>query len=117
MPVADPPRRRLHRTLAHLGARPPRAAAPGAGAAAGAPAAAQFHGGAREGPLAGVRVIDLGNIYHGPYCGFLFAQAGADVVKVEAPSGDGARGLSKPGGVRHVAAPHPRPVPVLLPEA
>ena len=103
MPVAAPPRRRLHRTLAHLVPRPLPLAA-----------AAEFHGGAREGPLAGVRVIDLGNIYHGPYCGFLFAQAGADVVKVEAPSGDGARGLSKPGGVR---GPHPRPVPVLLPEA
>ena len=101
MPVAAPPRRRLHRTLAHLVPRPLPLAA-----------AAEFHGGAREGPLAGVRVIDLGNIYHGPYCGFLFAQAGADVVKVEAPSGDGARGLSKPGGVR--GCPHPRLV-LLLP--
>jgi hypothetical protein len=53
----------------------------------------------RPAPLDGVRVIDLGNIYNGPYCGFLFAQAGADVIKVEAPSGDGARGLSGGGSV------------------
>jgi len=52
---------------------------------------------ARPRPLDGVKVIDLGNIYNGPYCGFLFSQAGADVVKVEAPTGDGARGLSKVG--------------------
>ena len=62
-------------------------------AAAGADSA----GSSRPLPLAGIRVIDLGNIYNGPYCGFLFAQAGADVVKVEAPSGDGARGLSGAG--------------------
>lgn len=39
---------------------------------------------ARPRPLDGVKVIDLGNIYNGPYCGFLLSQAGADVVKVEA---------------------------------
>lgn len=48
-------------------------------------------------PLAGIKVLDLGNYYHGPYCGFLLSQAGADVVKIEPPAGDGARGLSRSG--------------------
>lgn len=39
-------------------------------------------------PLAGVRVLDLGQIYQGPYCGFLLAMAGAEVIKIEPPSGD-----------------------------
>ena len=36
----------------------------------------------------GVRVIELGQIYNGPYCGLLFAQLGADVIKVEPPRGE-----------------------------
>jgi crotonobetainyl-CoA:carnitine CoA-transferase CaiB-like acyl-CoA transferase len=39
-------------------------------------------------PLAGLRVLDLGQIYQGPYCGFLLAMAGAEVIKVEPPDGD-----------------------------
>ncbi|MFN0089570.1 MAG: CaiB/BaiF CoA transferase family protein [Acidimicrobiales bacterium] len=39
-------------------------------------------------PLAGLRVLDLGQIYQGPYCGFLFAMAGAEVIKVEPPGGE-----------------------------
>jgi crotonobetainyl-CoA:carnitine CoA-transferase CaiB-like acyl-CoA transferase len=42
-------------------------------------------------PLAGVTVIDLGQIYQGPYCTLLLAKAGADVIKVEPPSGEPAR--------------------------
>ena len=40
------------------------------------------------GPLAGLRVIDLSTEITGPYASKLFADAGADVVKVEAPAGD-----------------------------
>ena len=42
-------------------------------------------------PLDGLRVLDLGQIYNGAYAGFLLAQAGADVVKVEPPAGDNLR--------------------------
>lgn len=43
-------------------------------------------------PLAGLKVLDLGQIYQGPYCGFLLAMAGATVVKVEPPGGEAVRG-------------------------
>ena len=39
-------------------------------------------------PLEGVKVLDLGQIYNGPYAGFLLAHAGADVVKVEPLAGE-----------------------------
>ncbi len=43
---------------------------------------------ARALPLAGVRVIDLGQIYQGPYATLLMAMAGAEVIKVEPPGGE-----------------------------
>lgn len=39
-------------------------------------------------PLQGVLVLDLTQIYNGPYATFLMAMAGADVVKVEPPGGE-----------------------------
>ena len=39
-------------------------------------------------PLAGVRVLDLSRFIAGPFAGRLLADLGADVVKVEPPSGD-----------------------------
>ena len=38
-------------------------------------------------PLQGVVVLDLTQIYNGPYATFLMAMAGADVVKIEPPDG------------------------------
>lgn len=42
-------------------------------------------------PLKDVRVLDLGQIYNGPYAGFLLAHGGADVVKVEPLGGEALR--------------------------
>lgn len=39
-------------------------------------------------PLADIVVLDLGQIYQGPYCGFLLAMAGARVIKIEPPEGE-----------------------------
>lgn len=39
-------------------------------------------------PLAGIRVLDLGQIYQGPYATFLMARAGAEIIKIEPPEGE-----------------------------
>ena len=44
-----------------------------------------------KGALAGIRVLDLGQMVSAPYCAKLFADYGADVIKVELPGGDSAR--------------------------
>ncbi|SDE28692.1 Crotonobetainyl-CoA:carnitine CoA-transferase CaiB [Paenibacillus sp. UNCCL117] len=46
----------------------------------------------KQGPLAGIKVLEFGQIAAGPFAGMLFADLGADVVKVERPDvGDGMR--------------------------
>jgi alpha-methylacyl-CoA racemase len=40
-----------------------------------------------QGPLAGVRVIELAGIGPGPFCGMLLADLGADVILLERPGG------------------------------
>ena len=45
-----------------------------------------------QGPLAGVRAVELGQIAAGPFTGSLLADLGADVIKIERPDGgDGMR--------------------------
>jgi crotonobetainyl-CoA:carnitine CoA-transferase CaiB-like acyl-CoA transferase len=69
-------------------------------------------------PLEGVRVLDLGNYLAGPYAPQMLADLGADVVKLEAASGDPMRPAGWPfagcqRGKRGLAldlkSPHSRP--------
>ena len=48
-------------------------------------------GGSGTGPLAGVKVVELGVWVAGPAAGGILADWGADVVKIEPPTGDPAR--------------------------
>jgi crotonobetainyl-CoA:carnitine CoA-transferase CaiB-like acyl-CoA transferase len=48
-------------------------------------------------PLAGVMVLDFGQVYQGPYATMLMAKAGADVIKIEPPNGEPLRRRAPPG--------------------
>jgi len=48
-------------------------------------------------PLTGVRVLDLGHVFQGPYATFLMAMAGAEVIKIEPPLGDMSRRRGRDG--------------------
>jgi crotonobetainyl-CoA:carnitine CoA-transferase CaiB-like acyl-CoA transferase len=41
--------------------------------------------------LDGIRVLDLGQIYNGSYCGLLLSYMGAEVIKIEPPHGENLR--------------------------
>ena len=49
-------------------------------------------------PLDGVVVIDLSQIYNGPYATFLLAMSGATVIKIEPPGGESLRRRGSVGG-------------------
>jgi crotonobetainyl-CoA:carnitine CoA-transferase CaiB-like acyl-CoA transferase len=60
---------------------------------------APVEGAAGDGPLAGIRVLDASTLYAGPIAAMLLGDYGADVLKLEHPSGDPSRthGPSKHG--------------------
>src|SRR5271170_4411686 len=43
-------------------------------------------------PLAGLRVLELGQLIAGPFAGKFFAEFGAEVIKIEPPAGDQVEG-------------------------
>lgn len=47
--------------------------------------------------LEGISILDLGQLYNGPYCSLLLSFLGADVVKVEPPGGEPVRSRSDEG--------------------
>ncbi len=57
-------------------------------------------------PLEGVRVVDATQYVAGPLCGSLLHELGAEVVKVEPPTGDAYRGtMPVPGGLGRFFVP------------
>lgn len=49
----------------------------------------------------GIQVLEIGQIYNGPYCGLLFAQLGADVIKLEPLAGERLRFRSTDSAETH----------------
>jgi len=54
-----------------------------------------------SGPLSAIRILEVGHMLAGPYCGLLLADMGAEVIKIEPPEGDIARSVSP-----HSIGPH-----------
>lgn len=58
-------------------------------------------------PLSGIVVVEIGQNIAGPFAGAILADLGADVIKIEKPGGDDARGWTiESDGKRHPLAFH-----------
>jgi crotonobetainyl-CoA:carnitine CoA-transferase CaiB-like acyl-CoA transferase len=51
-------------------------------------------------PLTGLRIVDLTQVFAGPYCSYLLGLLGAEVIKVEVPAGEWSRTQGPPGPAR-----------------
>lgn len=49
-----------------------------------------------NGPLEGIKVLDVTRVMSGPYCTMLLGDMGADIIKVEPPNGDDSRRMGPP---------------------
>jgi CoA:oxalate CoA-transferase len=48
-----------------------------------------------EGPLSGIRIVEVCHVLAGPFSSMILGDLGADVIKVEPPGGDMARNITK----------------------
>jgi hypothetical protein len=60
-------------------------------------------------PLADIIVLDVGQVFQGPYATLLMAKAGADVIKIEPPHGEPLRRRTPPG--KSTTSPIAMPIP------
>lgn len=61
-----------------------------------------------QGPLSGIRVIEAGRFASAPSCATILADWGAEVIKLEPPHGDPARGPGSLPGTNGAAGVNPR---------
>ena len=74
--------------------------------------------GDRQGPLAGIRVLELGGIGPGPFCAMMLANSGATILRIDRPSpGDppGSGAAPSPATRRAPASAGPSASPVTRP--
>ena len=64
------------------------------------PSSDGFGGAGMNTPLAGITVIDFGQIFQGPYATLLMAKAGANVIKIEPPHGEPGDAARRPASTR-----------------